>query len=233
MATSGTTVAELTRDTIISAALRKLGVIGEGVTANATQLSDGASALNTLVASFQTLGMPLWKRTEYDITMVAGQRDYTLGVGQTLNTAFPLKISEATLVVTGSSAQIDVEIKSNYDFNRLPSDTSGRVVSIKYQPYVNYGVVSVWPLPDSTVQTLTITYQKPFDMYTAAGETPDFPQEWQNALIYGLTLLLSDEYGIPIPDKQWFEKQAEKHLNTALSFGTEESSLMFQPNMRG
>lgn len=233
MSTSGTTVLEMTRDSIINAALRKIGVVGEGVVANAEQLSTGAEALNTLVQEFATLGMPLWKRTELAISMVTNQRDYTIGIGQTLNVPFPMKISEATFEYTGSDTQQDVEIKANYDFNLLPSDSQGIVVCMKYQPYINYGVVSVWPKPSTANGTLTITYQKPYDVFTAGGETPDFPQEWQNALIYNLALLLSDEYSLPIPDKQWLEKQAARHLTQALDFGTEEGSITFSPSTNG
>jgi len=233
MATSGVTVLEMSRDSIINAALRKIGVIGEGTTANPEQTSTGAEALNTLVQLFATLGMPLWKRTELAIPMVVGQRDYTIGVGRTIDVPFPMKISEATFEYTGSGSQQDVEIKASYDFNLLPSNSQGTVVSIKYQPFINYGVVSVWPKPSTATGTLTITYQAPYDVFTASGDTPDFPQEWQNALIYNLALLLADEYALPLPDKQWIEKQATKHLSQALDFGTEEGSLFFSPSTNG
>jgi hypothetical protein len=64
MATSGTTVFELSRDSIISAALRKLGVLAQGSSPTTEDLTNGMQALNTLVSEYQTLGMPLWKRTQ-------------------------------------------------------------------------------------------------------------------------------------------------------------------------
>lgn len=233
MATSGITIQELTRDQIITRALRKIGVIGEGVAASATQISEGAEVLGPLVQEMQTLGMPLWKRRDYPLTLVSGQNTYTLGVGQTTNIPFPLKISEAVLQQGTSSSQIEVEIKPSFDFNLLPSYATGTVVSMKYQPFINYGVVTVWPTPNTSDQVLTLTFQQPFDIFNASGDTADFPQEWQNALIYQLALLLADEYGLPIPDKQWIEKQATKHLSQALDFGTEEGSITFYPDRRG
>lgn len=229
MATSGTTILQLSRDSIINAALRKIGVVGEGVVANSEQLATGAEALNTLVLEMATLGMPLWKRTELNISMMTGQNTYTIGVGKTISQPFPLKISEATFEYTGTATQQPVEIKASYDFNMLPSDSRGIVVAMKYQPYINYGVVTVWPTPSSANGVLTLTYQAPYDVFTGSANTPDFPQEWQNAIIYNLALLLSDEYGIPLPDKQWIEKQATKHLSQALDFGTEEASITMFP----
>lgn len=233
MATSGVTVWQKNRDAIISAALRKIGVIGEGVSANATQLSEGEEALNTVVSEFQALGMPLWKRKETAITLVSGQSQYTIGVSQAVNTAFPLKLIQANLALTGSSSRLDMEIKADYDFNNLPTTSTGTPVCVSYQPYINLGVLSVWPTPDSSVaagSTIVITYQSPVEVFTSGTDTMDFPQEWYNAIIYHLALVLADEYGIPIPDKQWLEKQSEKHLNTALSIGTEDASITFYPD---
>lgn len=233
MATSGITVNELTRDQIITRALRTIGVLGEGKVANSDQLSEAADALGPLVQEFQTLGMPLWKRTDLNISLQNGVQTYTLGVGQSINVPFPLKISQAVLQQDNTSSKIDVEIKAKQDFNLLPSASTGTVVSMTYQPLINYGIITVWPIPNSDTQTLTITYQEPFDIFNAGTDTADFPQEWQNALIYQLALLLSDQYGLPIQDKQWIEKQADKRLASALSFGTEEASLLFRPSYRG
>lgn len=233
MATSGITVSQLTRDQIINSALRKLGVVGEGTSANATQLSEGQEALNSTLLELMTFGMPLWKRTELSITLVDDQRSYMIGIGQATNVAFPLKLQEAVMQVAGSNSQIDMQIKARFDFNLLPTNSYGTPVSVSYQPYINYGELLLWPIPDSSVPAgsqVIITYQEPFDVFTTGTETPDFPQEWQNALIYQLALVLSDEYGLPIPDKQWFEKQAEKHIAQALSFGMEEASLFLFPD---
>jgi hypothetical protein len=80
---------------------------------------------------------------------------------------------------------------------------------------------------------LTVTYQIPFDVFVSAADTPDFPQEWGNALIYGLALLISDEYGVPEQKKMWLEKQADKHLSMALSNGVEDGPMFFQPDYQG
>lgn len=233
MATSGTTIYQMTRDQIINAALRKLGVVGEGTSANATQLSEGQEALNATLLMLMTFGMPLWKRTELSIPMVTGQRAYTIGVGQSTDSPFPVKLLEAVMHVFNSGSQISMEIKARYDYNLLPVNSTGTPVSVTYQPFINHGELLVWPTPDASLPSgshVTITYQEPFDVFTSGTETPDFPQEWQQALIYQLALTLADEYGIPVQDKQWYEKQAEKHLAQVLGFGTEDSSIQIYPD---
>lgn len=233
MATSGVTVWQKNRDSIISAALRKIGVIGEGVSASSTQLSEGEEALNTVISEFQALGMPLWKRKELSITLVSGQKEYTIGEGLALDEPFPLKLLQANLALTGSATRLNMQILAHYDYNNLPVTSTGTPVQVTYQPFINYGVLSVWPTPNDSVpvgSSVIITYQSPAEIFTSGTETMDFPQEWYNAVIYNLSLVLADEYGIPIPDKQWLEKQAEKHLNTALSIGTEDASITFYPD---
>jgi len=237
MATSGTTILELTRDSIINAALRKAQVLQEGQSANANQLATGAEALNVLVQEFVAVhGMPLWKRVEYNLTLVSGQSSYTLGIGQANNTAYPIKMLQARTYTVSTTSFYNVNILSNEEFNLLPLNSAGNPVSINYQPKINFGIVRVWPTPDASMVTgtlLKLTYNTAQEVFTAGTNTPDFPQEWVQALIYNLALLLTDEYGMSIADKQWLEKQAEKHLATALSIGAEDASLLIQPDSGG
>lgn len=237
MATSGISINQLSGDDIINAAYRKMVVIGLGQTANAQQIIDGRQALNNLVAEFRTLGMSIWARRQYNLTLVSGQKAYVFGVGQAENTPYPLKIYQAVLQQPPVfNINQDVNLLSFMDFGLLPEDSTGTVVNMMYQPGINQGTVTVWPTPDATMPVgsrLRLTYQTPFEYFIAGVDTPDFPEEWNNALIYQLALTLSDENGVSTQKQQWLEKQAEKHLSTALSAGTEEASLYIQRDWAG
>lgn len=237
MSTSGITVSQLSRDDIINAALRKLMVIGEGQVANATQLTSATQALNSLVAEFRTLGMSIWARKTANITLVNGQQVYTLGVGQSINIPYPLRIYTADMI---QSPTFDTKIMMNQlsfnDFSSLPDVSTGAPVNFVYQPKVNVGLLTVWPIPDASVPAgsqIRIEYQSPFEYFVTGIDTPDFPEEWGNALIYQTALLLADEFGVPEGKKSWIEKQADKHLMTALNGGTEEASLYIQRDWSG
>ena len=95
MTTSNITTFQLDRDDIITAALRKLGVIAAGQTPSAENLSDGAMALNMLISQFRTFGMPLWARKTYSFSPVNNQSTYEIGIGKLLNTPYPLHILQA------------------------------------------------------------------------------------------------------------------------------------------
>lgn len=240
MATSGIYAFQLTRDEIINAAYRKLVVIGEGQVANATQLINGGQALNAITATFQGLGMALWARKELPITMVIGQRDYTIGIGRAIAQPFPLHIYDAILNIPPSFSQIDVNMLSRADFNLLPStvttSTGGNPVNATYQPFVNYGVFSVWPTPNSSMiagTTVAITYQAPFEYFIAGTDTSSFPQEWANPLIYALASSLAPENGVPLMDRQFLAKEALDHLTNVLLTGAEDGSIYFGKDSGG
>lgn len=237
MSTSGVTISQLSRDDIINAALRKLMVIGEGQSANATQITTASQALNNLVAEFRTLGMSIWARKSYDLVLVTSQQDYTMGVGQTLNLPYPLKIYTANLLQPPAfDTKIVVNPLSFTDFDLLPNGSTGIPVNYKYQPKTNLGIFSVWPIPDSSVTSGTkirLSYQSPFEYFTAGVDTPDFPEEWNNALIFQLASVLADEYGVSDMKLSRVMKQADIHLATALSGGTEEASMYFQRDWAG
>lgn len=233
MTTSGQTIIEMNRNGICAAALRKIGAISLGQSPSSTEITNASEALNNLIAEFQTMGMPLWARLDYVVPMVSNQTSYTIGDGQAVDTPFPLKILQAwTVVSTGGGIQemwpnaIDV-------FNRLPTGgTSGIPSQYNYQPFINYGVLRVWPAPDATTvagRDLHISYMAPFEGFTAANETPYFPREWNNALIYGLADLLAPEYGVPLEDRSTFKREAKDHRELALDFGMENASLTFAP----
>jgi hypothetical protein len=230
MTTSGQTLFELNRDDIVTASLRKIGALAKGQVPDAEDLTNGTQALNALVAEFQTMGMPLWKRNEYTLTFSA-TNTYTIGVGQTTNTPYPVKIDSAILRRSGGSAQ-DMWQRSRDDFNLLNTSSTGTPVEFTYQPYINYGVLKVWPTPDATNianSSMEITYRSPIEGFVSATDTPDLPKEWQNALIYGLADLLAPEFGVPIQDQAGFINRAKNHLDIATNWNFDGTSMYIQP----
>ena len=234
MSTSGVTTFELNRDQIISSALRKVGAISAGQTADSTDISDAGVALNSMLKAFQEEGMPLWAIKEYYIPLTA-TRQYTIGIGKTINTPAPLKILQATLIDTTQGQNIlPMNIYTHYDYNLLTTQNStGYPIHLMYEPLNGSGVINLWPTPDTysiANRQVRIVYQRPFEDFVASTDTPDFPSYWTEALIYGLAWRLAPEYGLPLQDRQTLGKEAQFHLEKALSFGTEEGSFHIQPD---
>jgi len=234
MSTSGTTTWKLQRDSIISAALRKLAALSGGATPETYQITNATEALNAMLKSFQTDGMPLWAIKSYAFTTIVGQAQYVIGVGQTYDTPQPLKVTQAWRNVSTTSSNVPMNIYTDYNYNILPlTVSSGTPINLYYQPLNGYGNINLWPKPADATTTITIRYQRPFEDMVNATDDLDFPSYWTEAIIYGLSVRLAPEYGVPLQDRQLLQKEAEYFHQQALSFGTEEGGLFFQPDTSG
>lgn len=229
MALSGVTTYQLTGTQIINTALRKLAVLPKGVSADTEDISVGLEALNLLIPSYQTQGLQLWKRIDYNVPLVAGQETYVL-----VQPNKPASIEQAYLEDINSGSRIPIEVISHYNYTRLPNSSSGMPVQMSYQPLNNSGVINIWPKPDTSAVTnkeLYIVSQEEFQILTDASQTIDMPREWQLAVVYGLAVLLAPEFSIPLADRQKLEQESEKILQRTLEGTGENASFFIQPDM--
>jgi len=234
MATSGSVNYATSRDTLIKGALRLIGVLAQGETPSTDQVTEASEALNYLVKAWQADGMPLWGMKEYELTLVASTSKYRIGLTQTVNIPKPLRIISAYRSTNGTDTPLRIVTRDEY--NRLGSKANaGYPTQLYYDVQSGYGDLYVNPVPDATVAadtTVTIVYQRPFEDFDAAADEPDFPQEWYDALKYGLATRLAPEYGVPISERQLLMAEMTRIKQEALSMGTEEGSLYFAPDIR-
>ena len=225
MATSGTTAYSTNRDDIIKRALRLIGAISQGETPTALQVSEAATALNSLVKAWAADGMPLWAITERTLPLVSGQSVYSISNPK------PLKVLQAWNHNTTSNVDVPMRIITQAEYNILGNKTSsGNPIQVYYDPRRSNGEMHLFPVPSTTEQTANnIHYvcQIPFEDFNSATDEPDFPQEWYDAITYGLATRLAPEYGVPIADRKTLWQEMSIIKQEALNFGLEEGSLYF------
>ena len=236
MATSNSTNFSVTRDDIIKGALRLCGALAVGETPSVDQVTEASEALNMLVKAWQADGMALWARGEYTLPLTLSTQSYNIGIGQTVNIAKPLKITQAILHDTQTNVDIPMRIITRDEYLRLGNKTTtGQPIQIYYDPQRDHGVLYVYPPANSAAvsyKQIKFTYQKPFEDFDASTDNPDFPQEWYEALKYGLASRLAGEYGISMDDRRQLMQEAILIKNEALGFGTEEGSFFFTADYR-
>lgn len=227
MTTSAVLDWELQRNSIIAASLRKIGVIGEGVTPTSDQYTTGSEALNNLIQTLATEGMPLWKRSVTQLTPVDGTSDYTVSnvwrVLQVMNNE------------TATGIQTELRPYSFYDYRKLPLTTSGPPEIFVFTPGLEDGTLTVWPTPDATFAasyTIDVVYQKEFFIFDTSTDTPDFPAYWTDALVYGLAVRLAPEYGVPIQERQLLMKEYIMYKTSAEGYMDEAVSLFIMPKIK-
>lgn len=234
MSTSGNSNYTTTRDDIIKRALRLLGVLAQGQLPSPDQITEASVALNSLVKAWEADGMPLWAIKQYPMTLVNGQKSYEIGIGLGVNIAKPLKVFQAWTHDSSSNIDIPMRVITRQEYNTLGNKgTIGQPVQIFYEPLVDSGVMHVFPTPDAysaANRTLTFVYQRPFEDFDVSTDNPDFPQEWYDAVTYGLATRLAPEYGVPNVERKTLWQEMSIIKQEALNFGTEEGSLWFGIN---
>lgn len=237
MTTSASTNFSVSRDDLIKGALRKIGVVPQGESPTADQITEGAFALNLLVKAWQADGMPLWAIRTTAIPLTLNVNTYAIGTGLTINVDKPLKVIRAWNRDSASNVDIPVRVITHQEYDILGNKTSsGNPIQIYYEPQRDSGMLYMFPTPDAVSvakNQIYITYQRPFEDFDASTDTPDFPQEWYDAVLYGLAVRLAPEYGVPIDQRQLLGREATDIKLTAMSYGTEEGSLFFGVERRG
>lgn len=230
MSTSGTYDFTTTRDNLITGALRLCGVIAQGETPTASQITEAAEALNYMVKAFEAEGMPLWAITTTTITPVAGQTSYTL------NNPKLLKAIQAWNRNNSSLVDIPMRLITRQEYNVLGNkSTTGSPIQVYFQPNRDDATVYLFPTPDSTTasnNTIYLVAQRPFQDFDSSTDTPDFPQEWYEAILYGLAQRLAGRYNIDVETRKMIAAEAGAFKQQAMSFGNEDGSLYFQRDWR-
>lgn len=236
MSTSGSTDFSMSRDDIIKRALRLCGVLAQGESPTTDQVNEASVALNALTKAYMADGMPLWAIKQFPVPLTSGVNSYTIGIGQTVNTPKPLKVFQAWNHDSISKVDIPMRVISRQEYNMLGNKTSsGNPIQVFYEPLNTTGVLHVFPTPDATAQTnnsVYLVYQRPFEDFDAATDTPDFPQEWYDAICYGLAIRLAGEYQVSTEVRKMLLQEASIMKQEALNFGLEEASLYFQRDNR-
>lgn len=225
MSTSGTTSYSITRDDIIKRALRLVGALAQGETPTINQVNEAATSLNGLVKAWAADGMPLWAITEMTLPLVAGQSVYTVSNPK------PLKVLQAWNHNTTSNVDIPMRIITQAEYNILGNKTSaGNPIQVYYSPNRDNGDFHLFPVPTTVEQAANAIHyvcQIPFEDFNVSTDAPDFPQEWYDAVTYGLATRLAPEYGLDIPSRKTLWQEMTIIKQDALNFGLEEGSLYF------
>jgi len=239
----------VTRDQIISLALRKLGVLELGDTPDANSVTNASMSLNLLIKQLSTEGLKLWKISELLVPMVTSQTTYILGGSSsttmydslaptTVITDKPLKIIQGFYRNTQATPDIDIPVMllSKQEYNMLGSKFStGSTNSIFYDPRTLNGILYVYLTPDSNTSSnyvLHLVAQMPLDDVNTSTDIPDFPNEWMNCLIWNLADQLAIEYGVPMNYRQEIMNRAMMYKAQLTDWDVETTSTFFTPDFR-
>ena len=151
MTTSQSWDFSITRNELITAALRAGRIIGKDQTPDANHITTGSEALNMLVKQLQgpidmAFGRKAWTRQRLTMFLAKGQQRYTIGPAST-DARCTAQYGRTTLSAAEAAAQTTLSITSNTDTTTYPGTTVTMTAS---------DIVGI-ELDDGTIQWTTIS----------------------------------------------------------------------------
>jgi len=231
MAVSSSTDFALTASEIVEEARSLLGIHADEEPLEAHELTRGLRAFNMMLKEWQAEGVYISTLTEGTLTLTQADVDYTFQAGGNFTTV-PFEIVD--MRITRNSRDMPMIEMSRQEYYALPNKTSqGYPTQWYYDRQRSTGTLYVWPAPDATAGTLKFTYRRILMDMDNSTNNLDLPQEWYQAVTYGLAKKLMPRYGgAGTPEGQLVLAEAERSYAVVKGFdvGTGRSSLMIGPD---
>lgn len=189
---------------IITLALKYIGVLGVGLTAQAEDSNDAFTILNMMLTEWQTQRWLVYALVDSAVTS-AGALSYTVGIGGTFNIYRPDRLEAAFFrqVINSNPSNIDYPVQllqAREDYNRFSLKSLETFPQyVFYDAAYPLGNVFFWPVPPAGLYELHITTKTALAAFTGLTETFNLPDNYQATVVYNLAARLRPMYGLP-PD---------------------------------
>ena len=196
----------MTAQDLITASLRRIGIVGAGQTPAPEDSADALLRLNALLDSWATerLFIPCIVRSTW--TIVSGTAAYTVGSGGTVNIARPVYVQTINFQDTSQSPTLEMPLEPLTDqgFANIPQkdSTSAYPTCAYWNPTYSgtgLGSITLWPVPTSSTLQGVIYAPTTLTQVAALGTTLTLPPGYQWLLTENLAVMLAPEFGVPVP----------------------------------
>lgn len=128
----------------------------------------------------------------------------------------------------GNDIDSEVGLIGEIAYQGLSNKGSGGPVNqVYYKQTLDNGKLYVWPANSGGPDKLVLIAQNLVDDFDAAGNNPQFPIEWANAIIWNLAVELAPEYGVSLKEQINLQRLAFEKLETLLNSDVENASVIF------
>ena len=145
----------------------------------------------------------------------------------------PVEIEYAWRVEAATADKIEIaQVSLSEILSQTNPTDEGETIMFNYQATLTDGAFRIWPRFKDGKQYIEVLFQNPFDDLDAAStNNPSFPDEWIEALIYGLAVRLAPDYKLPLQERMLLKQEAEAMKERAFMSARENASIIFIPNM--
>lgn len=218
----------MTALTLITSALRSIGVAATGETLTSDEATDGLARLNEWIDAMGAEGLTIFKQLRTAHTLTATTASYTIGTGGVINIARPVQIDRANLVIDTAATtptEVPIAVFTDQQWAAISQKTlTAALIQGIYYDYgwtAGLGIIYPWPIP--TVSTIQLVIYTPVALTELATTATTFtgPPGYLRFYRTNLAVELAPEYGVSVPDTLLEaareSKAAVKRMNTRLS----------------
>lgn len=146
----------------------------------------------------------------------------------------PLQITQVRTQISSNSEITHRMLSRDEYFGLANKAATDSPIQTYYNPLLVNGRAYPWPTSDDEREFLNVTAQIQIEDFDGSGDTPDLPIEWGDPLIWGLAKRFLTEYGVTDPmTVQLVTAFADEFYEMAEDFDTEDTSLIFLPDLEG
>lgn len=225
MVASTDTTFDLDRTGILRNAYQKLGVVPAGEDPSSAYLSMGSDALNVCLKSWENKGVFLSKVERTTTTLTSGTAQYTTD-------ADTLDILVRTPYVSdglGTDTKVEIITMGRY-MEITDKDTQGwpTLMMVEKTDRVRF---TLYPVPDSTVASITYPRTKLLTDMDSADNTTGLPSKYLRSLILQTALELSTHFtsAMMIEKRRELKDDLAEAITEATRDDTERGNLRLSP----
>lgn len=231
MATSGSVNYSLTARQIATAALELIGVVAMREDPSSEDADKALEQLNLMLKTWGADPEPkLWQLTETSLTLLASTASYNLAT-----TPGARKVTEVRKRVSNIDTPLQMLSRQEY-FDEPAKAATGAPRAWFFDQQRASRTLHVIAVPDATTAastTLRYTYLRVLEDIDNLSDDFDVPQEWLEALQYGLAARLALPYDLFLtnPTKAAkIEERAAALYGQLSSYDDEGASVFLQPS---
>lgn len=146
----------------------------------------------------------------------------------------PQQVMNVVKLSVDNDGEIPMTEMSLKDFTMLPkSKSEGSPVNYCFFRDAIDGTMMIWEKPNKFGEYLRFSYVEPIALLEDARSTPDFPDEYYEAVEDGLAAELAYHYHLPVDRIQALVAKAQASKEDAMLHDNEDASYNISPNQRG
>ena len=146
----------------------------------------------------------------------------------------PVRFRDAWIRITSTNQDTPLIQVARQDYNQFGNKFQpGLSNQYWYDPKLGTGILSIYNVPEDNLREFHGIIQTPIQDMVTSTDNFDLPQEWFQAIKWGLADELSLEYGCPPDVRGEVAAKAAKFLEDCFDFSVDEASVYFSIDPSG